>query len=1047
MSRHVTLKRRLLAIILASTLAAACILVWFFLKEQAQLDRQAERTVTQIAAEALRDYRNFAELARQILGVIAVLDPGSDCSQVAALVRVSRVQFATIELFDRNGRIRCNREVGGGLRNVGAEDWFRSALTARDAPGVAHLFADTSGRFSLRFTTALHDRKHQVAGVASLTVGVTTLAAQILPAGTPEHAAARLVDQHGRALDLGSTPGGEPPSPSTDGLTNLPRLVRDADGGERVRITQALGLGGEEAYVLIEVPRGSTLANIVTAVTEQGVLALLIVLCLGLALWHGVDFLILRRVNRLAGEVRHLRSVGADAPTGTTGELDHMSAVFDEMAEALQERTVEQEAVREMRERFDVAMRGSSDGMWDWNLRSNAVYFSPRYFQMLGFEEDELPHMFSTFEQLLHAEDSARVWAEVWAYLKGESDRYSCEFRMRHKDGHWHWILGRGVAMRDAKGTPERMVGTNVDITILKQTQEAMIAEKERVLVTLGSIGDAVISVSAQGAVEYLNPAAAALLGRRLGDVQTKRIDSVFLLRDEISGELLENAVHRCLRGDALLGTQGPSVLTRDDGRKLFVEHNVAPIKDASAKIIGAVMVMRDVTEQRRISEELSFQATHDALTGLINRFEFERRLKRVIATAANDDSQHAMCYLDLDQFKVVNDTCGHSAGDQLLRQLAQLLRSKLRKRDTLGRLGGDEFGVLLERCPPERARRIAQSLVDVVNEFRFEWEGKRFAVGVSIGLVGFGEENGTVQGIMTAADSSCYVAKERGRNRVHVYEPHDEDLVRRQGEMHWVSRITHAIEEERLLLYAQPILPLVANAANPAHYEILVRLQDERGEIIPPGAFIPAAERYNLMGQIDRWVIRRVCELLSRKVRGSDKAQVCGINLSGHSLGDETLQAFIRDQLERHRVAPQALCFEITETAAIANLSAARVFIHDLRKLGCAFALDDFGSGMSSFSYLKSLRVDYLKIDGAFVKDIAHDPVDRAIVEAINSVGHTLGIKTIAEYAESPDIIRMLSKIGVDFAQGFGFSEPRPAEGLIVAASATTQRQVNTRG
>jgi diguanylate cyclase (GGDEF)-like protein/PAS domain S-box-containing protein len=604
---------------------------------------------------------------------------------------------------------------------------------------------------------------------------------------------------------------------------------------------------------------------------------------------------------------------------------------------------------------------------------------------------------------------------------------------MLHKDGSWRWILSRGVAILDEQGTPARIVGTNVDITVLKQTQEAMIAEKERVLVTLGSIGDAVISVSAQGTVEYLNPAAASLLGCRLGDVQMKAIDAVFILREEQSGELLENPVHRCLRGEATLGTEGPSVMVRDDGRNVYVEHNVAPIRDAGGQIIGAVMVLRDVTEQRRVAEELSFQATHDALTGLINRFEFERRLKRVIATATSDDSRHAMCYLDLDQFKVVNDTCGHSAGDQLLHQLAQLLRSKLRKRDTLGRLGGDEFGVLLERCPPERARRIALSLVDAVNEFRFEWEGRRFVVGVSIGLVSFGAENGGVQGVMAAADASCYAAKDRGRNRVHVYEPHDQDLVRRQGEMHWVSRITHAIEEDRLLLHAQPIMPLQSKLNLAPHYEILLRLQDEHGEIIPPGAFIPAAERYNLMGQIDRWVIRRVCELLSRKNRGDGVVlPICSINLSGHSLGDESLQSFIRDQLDRCRVPPQTLCFEITETAAIANLSTAREFIHDLRKLGCAFALDDFGSGMSSFSYLKSLRVDYLKIDGAFVKDIAHDPVDRAIVNAINIVGHTLGIKTIAEYAESHEIIQRLTEIGVDFAQGYGFAMPVPVEQLI---------------
>jgi diguanylate cyclase (GGDEF)-like protein/PAS domain S-box-containing protein len=1037
-----------LAVVFASILAVGGILLWLYFNERSHSDWEARATAQQFANEAVRDYKVFSDRAVALLRAISPLVPGSNCAAEETLTRMGQVQFDSLELYDRSGRPLCNTARVGAVRGVGRSDWFQAALGAVEGGVSASLFRDSRRRASLRFAVPVLDRQHRVVGVASLVLSLASLGGQIFPSPPPGATQFSFVDGNGNSLD----------SDTPHDVTSAGKMATLADqpptygmvgtGPERLRVVRSLGLKGEQVYILEAVTPESVMSGIHELSLTQILLIVLVFLLLGTTLWFGVDMLILGRVRRLAVEARRLTLSSSAADEARPGrELDHLSAVFDQLAEALQVRNAEQEVVREMRDRFEVAMRGTSDGLWDWNLRSDSVYYSPRYFQMLGYEEGEFPHSTATFNELVHPDDANRVWRELQAYLSGNGDHYSCEFRMHHKEGHWRWILGRGVAIRDEQGTPARMVGTNVDITVLKHTQEAMIAEKERVLVTLGSIGDAVISVSARGTVEYLNPAAAQLLGCRLGDVQSKVIDAVFVLSDEMTSELLENPVHRCLRGESTLGTEGPSVMVRGDGRKVFVEHNVAPIRDAIGWVIGAVMVMRDVTEQRRIAEELSFQATHDALTGLINRFEFERRLKRVIATAANDDSQHAMCYLDLDQFKVVNDTCGHAAGDQLLHQLGQLLRSKLRKRDTLGRLGGDEFGVLLERCPPERARRIALSLVEVVNEFRFEWEGKRFAVGVSIGLVSFGADNGGVQGIMTAADTSCYAAKDRGRNRVHIYEAHDQEVVRRQGEMHWVSRITQAIEDDRLFLYAQPIMPLQSAVVAAPHYEVLLRLQDEKGELIPPGAFIPAAERYNLMGQIDRWVIRRVCELLSRKGRGDSVAlPVCDINLSGHSLSDESLQAFIREQLERHQVPPEALCFEITETAAIANLSTAREFIHDLRKLGCAFALDDFGSGMSSFSYLKSLQVDYLKIDGAFVKDIAEDPVDRAIVNAINIVGHTLGIKTIAEYAESHEIIKWLTQIGVDFAQGYGFAAPMPVEQVIPLKSSRTSRQWSVR-
>src|SRR5690606_21478526 len=389
--------------------------------------------------------------------------------------------------------------------------------------------------------------------------------------------------------------------------------------------------------------------------------------------------------------------------------------------------------------------------------------------------------------------------------------------------------------------------------------------------------------------------------------------------------------------------------------------------------------------QQKQI--QMSYQASHDALTGLVNRREFERRLKVALEEAEFKPTTHSMLYLDLDQFKIVNDTCGHNAGDALLQQLAATLQANLRQNDVLARLGGDEFGVLLEHCPGEPALRIAESLRQAVSSFRFLWMDKTFSVGVSIGLATFGGEGMTVGDVFSIVDGACYVAKDLGRNRIHVYSPDDTELAERTGQMNWVGRITRALEENRLRLYRQLITPLQDGAgAAERHYEVLLRMQDEDGREISPAAFIPAAERYNLMPSIDFWVMRTAFE---HYARSGGRSQGCNlsINLSGATLGDERLLPYIREQLHCFGVPPTAICFEITETTAIAKLATATVLIQELKQMGCRFALDDFGSGMSSFGYLKNLPIDFIKIDGACVRDVDSDPIDRAMVEAINNI------------------------------------------------------------
>jgi len=432
--------------------------------------------------------------------------------------------------------------------------------------------------------------------------------------------------------------------------------------------------------------------------------------------------------------------------------------------------------------------------------------------------------------------------------------------------------------------------------------------------------------------------------------------------------------------------------------------------------------------------ERVSYHATHDSLTNLVNRREFETRLAVAFETAKQGQATHALLYMDLDQFKVVNDTCGHIAGDELLRQIGALLEREVRSTDTLARLGGDEFGVLLQSCNGERAVTIAEKLHEVIQSFRFAWEDQNFVLGVSIGIVEITEHSVDLADLLADADAACYAAKESGRNRVHLFQHDDVELAKRQGEMRWVSRLTSALKEDRFILYAQPIVPVSRNPDSNTHYEILLRMLGESGDIIPPGAFIGAAERYNLMHQIDRWVIRNTFSFLAESfpIEYRGDRPLFSINLSGESLGNNTFLPYVKTQFQEFRIDPQNICFEITETAAIADLSNATRIIDSLKSLGCRFSLDDFGSGLSSFAYLKTLPVDFLKIDGMFVKDIATDPIDFAMVKSINEIGHVMGMQLIAEFVENKEILNKLASIHVDYAQGYGIKRPAPLKEII---------------
>jgi diguanylate cyclase (GGDEF)-like protein/PAS domain S-box-containing protein len=560
----------------------------------------------------------------------------------------------------------------------------------------------------------------------------------------------------------------------------------------------------------------------------------------------------------------------------------------------------------------------------------------------------------------------------------------------------------------------------------------ALKAEKERATVTLQSIADGVITTDVAGRVEYLNPVAEQLTGWTNHEARGRSLSEVFEVVGEVSRAPLPDPVERVLKnGDsgATASLQGDAVLINKHGQEFAIEETAASIRDAAGNFSGVVLAFHDVSRSRQIAAQLSFQASHDDLTGLVNRREFENRLHQAVKSAVNEGRQHAFIYMDLDQFKIVNDTCGHVAGDELLRTLAGLLQGRLRSGDTLARFGGDEFGVLLENCPPEPAARIAETLRETVSDFRFVWQETTFTVSLSIGVINFGGSNMTVTDILSAADTACYIAKENGRNRVHVGHREDRDITIRQGEMHWVNRLQQALQENRLRLYCQKIVPLDGNMVNAgAHFELLLRLLDEEGKLVPPGAFIPAAERFGLMPAIDRWVISTAFANFHRlSPDPADELELCAINLSGASVSDPEFLSFILRELAAHHIPTAKVCFEITETVAIANLTQATTLINELRAVGCKFALDDFGSGMSSFAYLKHLPVDYLKIDGSFVKDMLTDAADAAMVEAINHIGHTMGLRTIAEFVENDEILARLAELKVDFAQGYGIGKPVP--------------------
>ncbi len=688
-------------------------------------------------------------------------------------------------------------------------------------------------------------------------------------------------------------------------------------------------------------------------------------------------------------------------------------------------------ALIESENKFQNVIQGAQEGIWEWQagLEGSEWWSQPMY-ELLGLKVDECEIGLSQLQRLIHPDDRD-LFANAWAKLITEKGKHLLlETRIAVKKQGYRWFVIRGTADYDFMCNAKKVVGSISDIHLQKQAQVQLADEKDKVVATLRSIVDAVITTNERGEVQYINQAALRFLNCAEEQAKGKHIEKIIDLYEEESEQKIENPILSCLSGSQKKNQKLNADIVTKAGTKYTVQLMVTPLISQTGKLYGAVTVMNDVTNLRLLARRLRYQASHDSLTSLINRSEFERNVRKAILDAKTKQKKSSLIYLDLDRFKMVNDLYGHAAGDELLIQFSNLVKSKLRGSDILARLGGDEFALLLSGCSLEEAEEKAHEILQSIQEYKFIWEQKSFNVEASIGVAEINQKCFDLSYVLSAVDSACYLAKEAGRNCVRVFREGDENINRRRGQERWLQRFDKALNEGRLVVTAQSIINIKANKnvqVDKNGFEILIRMQDDNGRLVPPNAFLPAVERYNRAPKLDRWILDKVLMLLAENRNVLAQIDKCSINLSGQSLVSEGFLPFTMAKLKEYEIEPSKICFEITETAAIANLDQATSFVQSLKDLGCYFALDDFGSGLSSFAYLKTLPVDFLKIDGMFVKDIHHDNVSRAMVKAINEMGHVLGKQTIAEYVENEDILKILKEIGVDFAQGFHAGRPEP--------------------
>jgi diguanylate cyclase (GGDEF)-like protein/PAS domain S-box-containing protein len=762
-----------------------------------------------------------------------------------------------------------------------------------------------------------------------------------------------------------------------------------------------------------------------TATIFLGLAALVL---LGLLLWREA------RARRLARAAAQLEEIVRD---GRMSERVRAQGAAAELANSANQ-LLEQMAVKEMlireRERSLVGLLG---GLHEAvAVHRDGIVFANERFAVLVGKNDPEKLVGTAMASYVHPDYTDLVTDHLRRALSGAPGLDRLEIELAPQDGQTARVELSAVRI-DYQGGPALL------LTMLEMGPRAAIAptiERARPTAweTLDSLGEGILTTDVAGRIDYLNQAAEQIIGVPAVEALGKTITDIITLVDESDRRSLGDPVRQCLTTQmkVTVGRRG-LMISRGGGDERSVELTVTPLKAHKSELSGTVIVVRDVSEVRGLARQMSYQASHDALTGLVNRREFERRLEESLESAHANAARHVLCYLDLDRFKVVNDTCGHMAGDGMLREVAALIKETVRDSDTVGRLGGDEFGLLLVGCPLDKARQIADDVVRKVNDYRFVWKDKIFNIGVSVGLIEISRESGAPDELMSAADSACYVAKKQG-NHVHVYSARDEAVARHRGEIQWLQRLQAALKENQFELMAQPIVATDPHGARGPALEVLLRLQDESVPGgISPAEFLRAAERYRLMSDVDRWVVQTALTALGRGGIRLPPGRSLAINLSGQTLGDPLFLEFVVDCLDRTGVTPDQVCFEVTENSVITNIEHAQRFIGVLHGMGCQFALDDFGRGLSSFGNLKNLSLDYLKIDGTFIRNLAADSVNQAMVAAMIKLARTLNFQVIAEQVEDGGALDAAKKMGVDFVQGYHLGRPQPLARVVAARSA----------
>lgn len=710
--------------------------------------------------------------------------------------------------------------------------------------------------------------------------------------------------------------------------------------------------------------------------------------------------------------------------TTTTIELDGQPTTLGSAVDITDHKQAEL-ALRESQERLHLAHRAARSVSWEWCPESDLLTVSDLADQLFGLPIHRIVRSGEDFVNLVHPEDRERLGRALERLIREDRD-LSLEIRVISPRGEIRWLAENALAVRSSAGWVERVIGVAHDITERKITEEALFQEKERAQVTLASIADGVIRTDPNGAIDYLNPVAQRLTGWTLAEAYGRPAGEIYRVVDEATGKRVLDPVQYCLKDRREVAFLGGRRLIHRDSSEFPIHDSAAPIRNREGRVVGAILVFKDLSHVRQVEEEMIHLASHDPLTGWMNRRAFQSTLAATLAEGTPQSREHALCHLDLDNFKLVNDSSGHEAGDQLIRQVASIIQSKVRRCDVLARLSGDEFVILFRDCSADEAQRFAGEILEELRSFRFRWQDRLFSARVSIGLAPFRSASFEAREVLGWADAACCVAKDSGGDRIHVYRPGDTAVAERRGELQWVSRLNHAVEEDRLCLYYQNIQSLDGNLAEQPLKELFVRLVDDRGDLVAPAVFVAAAERYGLASTIDEWVLRKALRIIAEGEH-PDEETCFAINISGQSLGVDDFLSRVIEEFESSGVPPQRVLFEITETAAISHLSSALRFISVLKEMGCRFILDDFGRGLSSFGYLQNLPVDYLKIDGEFVRRMLNDPVQAALVALIHEIGDLMGLRTIAESVEDEATLEAVTKIGVDYAQGFFIAKPEP--------------------